>query len=133
MEMSTLLTTAATSVFASQKGFPVSFEISSANSASAVRTTLANRRTASIRYEWLCAAHAGQAARAAATSAAELPISPDHTSSPVAGLVEVRIDPAAGSAARAWSLTGWSILLHCFTHSPDRSNLVLERLPVVAV
>jgi len=44
-----LLITAATSVRASQNGLPVSREISVANSFSRLRTTLAKRRTASVR------------------------------------------------------------------------------------
>ena len=48
VEISTLLTTAVTSVFASHRGLPVSLAISSANLASRLRTTLAKRRSASI-------------------------------------------------------------------------------------
>ena len=88
MEISTLAMTEFTSVFASQKGLPLSRAISSANSCSRVRTTLAKRLSVSIRNVTECAAHSGQAARAAATSAAASPTGPDQISAPVAGSVE---------------------------------------------
>ena len=121
--MSTLLTTAPTSVRASQNGLPVSRAISSANSASFLRTTLAKRRTASMRKATECAAHAGQAARAAATSAAASPISPDQISSPVAGLVEIRVRGTA-CGPRGLSASGQAAGASCSIASPIRRTAV---------
>src|SRR5258708_40271226 len=133
MEISTLLTTAPTSVRASHKGLPVSRVMSSANSASFLRTTLAKRRSASIRNACDWAAHAGQAARAAATSTAASPISPDQTFLPVAGSEETNFVLTGFPSTTSDNFsTCRCILLHPLPHSADRCNLVRERLPVVA-
>src|SRR3954447_19995769 len=126
--------TAPTSVRASQRGLPVSRAMSSAKSLSLARTTLAKRRTASIRKACECAAQAGQAARAAATSAAASPTLPDQTSFPVAGSKEISFAVTPGpSVTSDWSSTRRCILFYRFAHSADRLNLVVERLPVVAL
>src|SRR5439155_15280109 len=80
-----------------------------------------------------CAAHAGQAARAAATSADASPISPDQISSPVAGSVEMSVSAtAARSTTGSFASSCCRILTHRIAHPADGINLIVERLPVVA-
>src|SRR3954453_15416678 len=79
-----------------------------------------------------CAAQPGHAARAAATSAEASPIGPDQISSPVAGLVDVRLfGTETRSTTCGCSSSCGCILVHRVAHCPHCSNLVVEGLPVV--
>ena len=102
---------------ASHSGLPVSFAISVANSASALRTTLAKRPRRPRSGRTGCARPTGRESGARRGDfGGQSPTSPDHSSSPVAGLVEVRV-PALAAAPGDFSLT-CCILLHRLAHSP---------------
>src|SRR5262245_6998347 len=132
--MSTLLMTAAISVLASHRGLPVSFAMVVANSSSALRTTLAKRRSASMRKATECAAQPAQAARAAATSAAASPTLPDQSFSPVAGSYETSsLTTGAGFTTSASASRLRCIRPHRLPHPAYGCNLVGERLPVVTL
>src|SRR5687767_14651130 len=93
--MSTLLTTASTSVADSHKGLPVSRAIRSANSSFLPRTALAKRRRVSTRKARGLDAQPDQAWRARATASSTSPLSPVHRVAPVAGSVDWRLVMAA--------------------------------------
>src|SRR4051812_40282423 len=127
--MSTLLTTASTSVALSHSGLPVSRAMRSAKPSFWLRTALAKRRSVSMRTASGRAAQAAQAPRARATSASASPLSPVQRAAPVAGSWEVIVAIAAyhHHAAPARS----SGRRERLAHAADRRDLRVERPPVV--
>src|SRR3546814_10459844 len=138
MEMSTLLTTASTSVAASQSGLPVSRAMRSANLSFCWRTTLAKRRRVSTRTVSGFDAQPAQAARAAETSASASPMAPVQSVSPVAGSVEISIS-VIRSGLSCWSMphhfcgTRSRAAPHGLAHAADGRDLRLEQGPVVGL
>src|SRR3954470_9933970 len=127
--MSTLLTTASTSVALSHSGLPVSRAMRSAKPSFWLRTALAKRRSVSMRTASGRAAQAAQAPRARATSASASPLSPVQSAAPVAGSWEVIVAIAAyhHHAAPAWSSGRGQRL----AHASHRRDLGMERRPVI--
>src|SRR4051812_25440992 len=129
--MSTLLTTASTSVALSHSGLPVSRAMRSAKPSFWLRTALAKRRRVSMRTASGRAAQPAQAPRARATSLSASPLSPVQRATPVAGSWEVIVAIAAyhhHAAPPRSSGRGQRL-----AHAPYRRDLGVERRPVVGL